>query len=150
MVAAEFHQDTWNHCLMIGYVSVQIPCNTISNLGQQWSHTPLHGKLMLPSASTLSNISSREYSLKVDAIKKQLLSRNQVSLRLDGWTSTNKRAITSVIAYCMDQNLALGEVQLAFDEVDRILFPYLKSQLRIIGHGSTYWSMASQTYEESS
>jgi hypothetical protein len=39
---------------------------------------------------------------------------------LDGWTSMNKLAITSVIAYYMDQNWALHDVQLAFDVVDRL------------------------------
>jgi hypothetical protein len=56
----------------------------------------------------------------VDAIKKQLPIRNKVSLALDRWTSMNKIAITSVIAYYMDRNWALREVQLAFDEVDRL------------------------------
>jgi nuclear transport factor 2 (NTF2) superfamily protein len=56
----------------------------------------------------------------VDAIKKQLPLRNKVSLALDGWTSTNKLAITSVIAYCMDRNWAMREDQLAFNEVNRL------------------------------
>jgi len=78
----------------------------------------LHNDLVLPSATTLSNIWRREYPLTVDAIKRQLRLRNKVSLALDGWTSTNKLAITSVIAYYMDRNWALREVQLDFDEVD--------------------------------
>jgi len=93
---------------------------------------------VLLSASTLSNIRRREYTLTVDAIKKQLPSRNKVSLALDGWTSTNKLAITSVIAYYMDRNWALREVQLAFDEVDSPFFFYFESSLRIAGQGSTY------------
>jgi len=56
----------------------------------------------------------------VDAIKNQLLLQNKVSLALDGWTSKNKLAITSVIAYYMDRNWGLSEVQLAFNEVDRL------------------------------
>jgi hypothetical protein len=43
----------------------------------------------------------------VDAIEKQLPSTNKVSLALDGWTSTNKVAITLVIAYYVDRNRAL-------------------------------------------
>ena len=70
---------------------------------------------------TLSNICRREYELTVDAIMKQLPLRNQVGLALDGWTSTNKFAITSVIAYYMDRDWALREVQLAFDEVDCLI-----------------------------
>jgi len=54
----------------------------------------------------------------VDAIKKQLLSQNTVSFASEGWTATNKLAIMSVIAYYMDRDWALREVQLAFDEVD--------------------------------
>jgi hypothetical protein len=57
----------------------------------------------------------------MDAIKKQLPLRNKVGLALDGWTATHKLAIMSVIAYYMDRNWALHEVQLAFDEVDRLL-----------------------------
>jgi len=73
-------------------------------------------------ATALSNVCRRDYALTVDAIKKQLLSRNTVSIALDGWTSTNKLAIMSVIAYSIDRNWALREVQLTFDEVDRLFF----------------------------
>jgi len=82
---------------------------------------------VLLSASTRSNICWRDYALTVDAIKKQLPSRNKVSLALDGWTSTNELAITSGIAYYMDRNWASHEVQLAFDEVDYHFFSYYKS-----------------------
>jgi hypothetical protein len=61
------------------------------------------------------------------AIKKQLPIRNKVSLALDGWTSTNKLAIMSVIAYYMDQNWALCEVRLAFDEADRLFYSRFKT-----------------------
>jgi hypothetical protein len=63
-----------------------------------------------------------EYGLTVDAIKKQLPSRNTVSLASDGWTSTNIVAIMSDIACDMDQNWALGEVPLTYDEVDLMFF----------------------------
>jgi len=76
--------------------------NAISNLELRRSYKALHHDLVLQSATTLSNICRREYALRVDAIKKQLPVRNKVSLTLDGWTSTNKLAITSVIAYYMD------------------------------------------------
>jgi len=105
---------------MLGFVSAYIPWYAISNLELRGSYKALHDDLVLPSATTFSNICRREYALTVDAIKKQLPIRNKVSLALDGWTSMNKLAITSVIAYNMDRNWALGKVQLAFDEVDRL------------------------------
>jgi len=71
---------------------------------------------------TLSKVCQREYAPTVDAIKKQLPSQNKVSSALDGWTSTNKLGITSVFPYFMDWEWAMGEVQLAFDEVDRLVF----------------------------
>jgi len=117
---SKFHQHTWNHYLMLGFVSAHIPWKAISNLEVRWSYKALRNKLVLPSASTLSNICGREYALTVDAIKKQLTSRNTVSLALDGWTSTNNLGITSLITYCIDRNWALCEVQLAFDGVDRL------------------------------
>jgi hypothetical protein len=82
---------------------------------------------VLPSATTLSNICRSEYALTLDAIKKQLPLQNKVCLALDGWTSTNKLAITSVIAYYMDRNWALHEVQLAFDEVNLLFFSRFES-----------------------
>ena len=119
---SEFHQDMWNCYLMLGFVSSHIPWNSISNLELQWSYKALFDDLMLPSATMLSIICRREYTLTVDAIKKQLPSWNKASSALDRWTSTNKLAITSIIAYYMDQKWALREVQLAFDEVDGIFF----------------------------
>ena len=112
---------------MLGFVSAHIPWNAISNLELRRSYKALPGDLVLPSATTLSNICRREYALTVDAIKKQLPLRNKVSLALDGWTSTNKLAITSVIAYYMDRNWALREVQLAFDEVNHLFISRFES-----------------------
>ena len=115
---SEFHQDTWNRYLMLGFVSAHSPWNAKSNLELWWSYKSLRHDLVLPSTTTLSIICRREYALTVDAIKKQLPLQNKVSLSLDGWTSTNKQAITSVNAHYMDRNWALLEVQLALDEVD--------------------------------
>jgi len=112
---------------MLAFVSAHIPWNTISNLELWRSYKALCDDLVLPSATTLRNICRREYALTVDAIKKQLPVRNKVGLALDGWTSTNKLAITSVIAYYMDRNWALGEVQLAFDEIDRLFYSRFES-----------------------
>jgi len=100
---SEFHQNTWNRYLMVGFVSAHIECNAISNLELQWSYKALSEDLVLPSATTLSNICLREYALTVDANKKQLPSQTEVSLGLDGCTSMTKLVITSVIAYYMDE-----------------------------------------------
>ena len=64
-------------------------------------------ELVLLSTTTLSNLCHREYALTLVATKKQLLSRNKVSLAEEGWTSMNKLAIMTVIAYYMDRNWAL-------------------------------------------
>jgi len=106
---------------MLGFVSPHIPWNAISNLELQQSYKVLRDDLLLPSATARSNICWREYALTVGAIKQQLLSQNKVSLALDGWTSTNKSILTSVIAYHIDRHWALCEVQLAFGEVDHQL-----------------------------
>ena len=119
---SEFHQDTWNRYLTLGFVSAHIPWNAITNLELPRLYKALRDDLVLPSSTTLSNIRRREYALTVDAIKKQLPSQNKVSSALDGWTSTNKLALTSVIAFYMDRNRALREVQLASDDVDLLFF----------------------------
>ena len=102
---------------MLGFVSAHIIWNVISNLELQQSFNALCSDLVLPSTSTLSNICHREYSLTIEAIKKQLPTKHKVSVALDGWTSTNNLAILSVIGYYIDQNCSLREVQSAFDEV---------------------------------
>jgi len=142
---SEFHQDTWNRYLMLGFVLAYIPLNAISNLELWGSHMALRDDLVLPSATTLSNICPREYALTVDAIKKQLPVQNRVCLAFDGWTSTNKLAITSVIAYNMDPIWALHEVPLAFDVVDRLLYSRIESSLSMICQRRTYWSKTSGT-----
>jgi hypothetical protein len=127
--------------------SADIPWNAISNLELRQSYDVLPSEMVLPSGSMLSNICRMEYSLTVDEIKKQLPLRKKVSLTIDGWTSTNKLAIPSVIAHSMDRNWALREVQLAFNEVVSAFFSYFKSSLRITGQGSTYASTANRIFE---
>ena len=112
---------------MLQFVSAHIPWNTITNLDLRRSNHALPSDVVLPYSTTLSNMCRREYALAVDSIKKQLLSRNKVTLALDGWTSTNKLAITSVIDFNMDPNWGLREVQLTFDEVDRVFVSVFKS-----------------------
>jgi len=126
-VTAELHQDTWNCYLMLGFVLAHIPLSAISNLELRWSYDALRNELVQLSAGTLSNICHREYSLTVDAINKQWPSRDQVGLALDRWISTNKLATMSLIAYYMDRNWAVGEVHLAFDEVDSLILSYFIS-----------------------
>jgi len=48
-------------------------------------------------------------------------------------------ARSSVIAYYMDRNWALQDVQLTFDEVDGGLFSSFESQLLMMGQGPTHW-----------
>jgi len=112
---------------MLGFVSAHSSWNALSNLEPLRSYKALCDDLVLPSATAPSNICLREYALTVDAIKKQLPSRNKVSSALDRWTSTIKLAITSGIGYYMDRNWALGEVPLASDEVDRLFFSRFES-----------------------
>jgi len=124
---SKFHRDTWNHYLMLGTVSAHIPWNAIPNLELQRSYKALCDDSVLPSFTTLSNICWRAYALTMDAIKKQVPSGNTVSLALDGWTSTNKLAITSLIAHYMEQYWPLSEVQHVFDEVDHLFFRHFES-----------------------
>jgi len=124
---SEFDQGRWNRNLMLGLVSAHILWNAISNLELRPSYKALRDDLVLPSATTLRNICWREYALTVDAIQKQLLSCNIFSLALDRWTSPNKLAITSLIAYYMDRNWASLEVQLTFNEVDHLIFSCFES-----------------------
>ena len=77
---SEFHQDTLNRYLMLGFVLAHIPWNAISNLELRQSYKPSCDEQVLSSTTTLSNICQREYALTVDAIKKLLLSQDEVGL----------------------------------------------------------------------
>jgi hypothetical protein len=135
---------------MVGLVSAHVQWNANPNLELQRSHNALQIELGLPSASTLSNICWNEYTMTVHTIRKQLPSRNNAGLALDRQTSTNKLAITLVMAYYMNQNWTLREVKLALDEVDSLLFLYFPSSILITGQWSTYWSWDRWTFEGSS
>jgi len=119
---SEFHQDTWNCYLMLGFVSAHISWNAIFNLETRWTYNALRSDLLLQPTWTLRKICWREYSPTVNAIKNQSPSQNHVSLALGRWTSTNKLDITSVIVFDMDRNWVLGEVQLVSNECDRLFF----------------------------
>jgi hypothetical protein len=103
---------------MVGFVIVHTPWNALSNPELRRSCKALHSELVLPVATSLSNICWKENPLTVDAIKKQLPSATEYSLALDRWSSTNKLDIPSVIAYNGDLYWALHTVQLAFNEVN--------------------------------
>jgi len=87
-LTAELQQDTWNHYLMLRFVSAHIPWNDISNIEQRWSFNASRGEQVLPSDSTLSTIFWRDYLLTVSASTKQLPSGNKICLALDWWIST--------------------------------------------------------------
>ena len=112
---------------MLRFDSAHIHWNAFSNVELRRSYKAWQCDLVLPATTTHSNICWRGYLLTVDAINKQLLLQNNVRLALDGWISINTLAITSVIAHYMDRNLALCEVQLAFDEVDRLIISGFES-----------------------
>jgi len=90
------------------------------------------------------------YSLTADTIKKQLPSRDKVSVGVDRWTLKDKLAITSVTAYCMNSHWALREVQLTHNKIDTLFCSYFESWLSIIMSGSTYWRMTSHIFEKNS
>jgi len=122
---------------MLGFLAALMPWKAISNIELLWSNKSLCDDLVLQSTVTVTNIYRRDYALSVDAIQKQLPSRNAVSLALNRWASPNKLRIMSVIAYHMDRNWALGDIQLASYEVDHLFFSRFKSQLWMIGQGPT-------------
>jgi len=131
--------------VMICFCSYTIEC--YPNLELWWTFDALRNKSVLPSAGTRSNICARECVLTLDSIRKQLPSRNEVSLALEGWTSTNKLVIMSVITYTEDYNWAMYEVQLDFDEVDNLFYCYSETKSRMIGLESPCGRTASCTFE---
>lgn len=112
-----FDQQSWNRYLLLGLLSALIPLNAISNREFRRVFFSLRHDLKLPSVSTLSRLLESEYDKTIEAIKHQIPLGQRVSIALDGWTSQNRLAITSVIMYYISRNWKLEEVQLAFEEV---------------------------------
>jgi len=73
---SEFHQDTWNCYLMLEFVSAYIPRKSIPNLNLQRTYEALRSDLVLPSATSLSNICRKDYALTVESNKELLPSRD--------------------------------------------------------------------------
>jgi hypothetical protein len=115
---------------MLGFVFAHIPWNKISNREFRRTFNSLRSILHLPCPSTLSNTCRREYALTIDAIREQLPKSNKISLAIDGWTSTHRLAIKSIIGYYIARDWTLKEVQLAFEEV--IIVSYLFFQVFIL------------------
>jgi hypothetical protein len=101
---------------MLEFDSAHICSNVISIFESRQSFNALHSDLILPSASTISNICHRECSLTIVAIKKQLPTEHKVSMVLDRWTSTINLAKVSVIGYYSDHNRSIRDIQLAFED----------------------------------
>jgi hypothetical protein len=74
---------------MLGFVLCQIPWNARFHLERPHLCNAIRSELVLLLASSLSNIFQMEYTLTVDAIKKQLPVRNKLSIAFGGLISTN-------------------------------------------------------------
>ena len=114
---AVFDQHSWNRYLLLGLLSAIIPLNTISNKELRRVFLMLRPEVKIPSVGTLINLLAREYEMTLAAIKQQIPIGQKISTTLDGWTSQNQLAITSVIMYYISRNWTLEEVQIAFEEV---------------------------------
>ena len=112
-----FDQESWNRYLLLGLLSALIPLNAISNQEFRRVFSILRSDVQIPCVSTLTNLLAREYQMTIVAIKNQIPRGQKVSIALDGWTSQNRLAITSVILYYISKNWTLEEVQIAFEEV---------------------------------
>lgn len=114
---AVFDQHSWNRYLLLGLLSAIIPLNAISNKELRRAFFMLRPEVKIPSVGTLTNLLAREYEMTLAAIKQQIPIGQKISIALDGWTSQNRLAITSVIMYYISRNWTLEEVQIAFEEV---------------------------------
>ena len=112
-----FDQHLWNRYLLLGLLSALIPLNAISNKEFRRVFFTLRPNVKIPSVATLTNLLAKEYEMTVTAIRDQIPVGQKVSIALDGWTSQNRLAITSVIMYYISRNWKLEEVQIAFEEV---------------------------------
>jgi hypothetical protein len=114
---SSFNQQSWDRYLLIGLLSALIPLNVGSNREFRRVFKALRNDVKIPSVSKLTCLLRNEYGKTLEAIKGQIPRGQRVSIALDGWTSQNRLAITSVIMYYISRNWTLEEVQLAFEEV---------------------------------
>lgn len=98
-------------------LSALVPLNVLSNPEFRRTFLALRPGITIPSITKIRRLLAVEYENTLQAIKESIPKNQKVSLALDGWTSSNKLAISSVIMYYIGTNWQLKEVQLAFDEV---------------------------------
>lgn len=98
-------------------LSALVPFNVLSNPEFRRTFLAINPNISIPSVSKIRRLLAVEYENTLQAIKNSIPKNQKVSLALDGWTSSNKLAITSVIMYYIAGDWKLTEVQLAFDEV---------------------------------
>jgi hypothetical protein len=95
-----FHQDIWNHTLILGFVLADIAGNAISNLKLWQWYKALENVLRLLSTIPLINICWRKYALTVDAIIQQGPAENEVSSALNSGKNDLIQCITHREAVC--------------------------------------------------
>jgi hypothetical protein len=101
---------------MIGLVAAYCPFSTIENPYFRLAFQMLRHDIKIPSATTLTRLLAKEYTMVLTCIRNILPGDSKISLAMDGWTSVNKRAIISIIASWINHNLVLETLQLSFEE----------------------------------
>lgn len=119
----EFSQEIYNRYLLNAFVSTNMPFNMVTDdhfrRFLRLCNSQMRDPVDPPCASTMRNRLAKEYSLTIQAIRNELPhGTRKISLAMDGWTSPNKLPITSMLAYYIDDDWNLREVQLGFDEVN--------------------------------
>ena len=146
----EFHEGTWNGCVLSGFFLTDCAWNIVWILDLEWYYTTIGKKVGVPSARLLSNFHHREYTLPVDVIKKPLLGRDMVSVALDWSTPVNKLGIKFATAYYVDRNWRLQVVQTTLDEVGTQLILSSVRVLWTLRQGLTYCSNIRHEFEKCS
>ena len=116
-VEDHFDQAIWDRYLLIGLLSALVPIHSLFNSEFRRIFTALRPDISIPSVSKIRRLLAVEYDSTIQTIRQSIPEQQKVSLALDGWTSSNKLAITSVIMYYISSDWQLKEVQLAFEEV---------------------------------
>jgi hypothetical protein len=94
-----------------------MPFNVLNSPEFRRSLLMLRPDISIPSVSKFRRLLKSEYDITVQSIRRAIPKDQKVSLALDGWTSSNKLAVVSVIMYYISPDWSLKEVQLAFEEV---------------------------------
>lgn len=98
-------------------LSLSLPFFATANYALRYALLMLMPSLNIPSPSHLRNVLSAEHEEIIQKIKARLPKDAKVSLALDAWSSTNRKAFLCIMVYFINDNWEMEEIMIGFEHL---------------------------------